>query len=109
MNPTSWGSPFVVLWCPRSACRRQQCSGQVPIRPLPEEISEQAIDHNKSAGVVNSVPFSHATPSAPASWAQALWLPCSAPSPHSCSLSAWSRLTSPLCRRCSAKHYSTMH
>ena len=50
-----------------------------------------------------------APPSAPASWAQASWLPYSAPSPRSCSLSAWSRLTSLLCRRCSAKHYSTMH
>ncbi|MBD0852862.1 hypothetical protein CU043_01135 [Corynebacterium striatum] len=83
--------------------------GKFPYGHSLKNISEQAISHGKSAGVVNSVPFSHATPSAPASWAQALWLPCSAPSPHSCSLSAWSRLTSPLCRRCSAKHYSTMH
>ncbi|TVU82101.1 hypothetical protein FQN05_10375 [Corynebacterium aurimucosum] len=35
-----------------------------------KNISEQAISHGKSAGVVSSVPFSHATPSAPASWAR---------------------------------------
>ena len=42
----------------------QRRSGQVPVRSLPEEHLRAGHSHGKSAGVVSSVPFSHATPAA---------------------------------------------